>query len=213
MQTWNKLSQKFLALSQREKWLIACGGTVALFFILLALFIDPINNLNTAKEKHSASESIQINKFEADIESLRQQLLVNPNTELDKQFALLSDESQALSFELSEFVGGLLSPSAMAELLETVLDNSVSLMLVSLQSLPAEPILSGSNESAGYFIHPVRLELTGKYFDIRAYLAALESMKVKYFWRSFQYEVEQYPEARLVLVVYTLGTRQEFIGG
>jgi MSHA biogenesis protein MshJ len=101
----------------------------------------------------------------------------------------------------------------MAELLEMVLDSSVKLRLVSLQSLPAESILSGDGSEAGYYIHPVRLELTGEYFDIKSYLSTLESMQVKYFWRSFEYEVEAYPKAKLILVVYTLGTRQEFIGG
>ncbi|MDB1122864.1 MSHA biogenesis protein MshJ [Vibrio algarum] len=213
MQTWNKLSEKFALLSQREKWLISVGGLVGLFFILLTLLIDPIQNLSTIKKKQSDAESLQITKFETEIVSLKERLLVDPNAELEKQLSQLSDESQTLSLELSEFVGGLISPSDMAELLETVLDKSLTLKLVSLQSLPAESILSDAKESAGYFIHPVRLELTGKYFDIKDYLAALESMKVKYFWRSFQYEVEAYPKAKLVLVVYTLGTRQEFIGG
>lgn len=213
METWNKLSEKFAHLSQREKWLISGGGLVALFFILLTLFIDPIQNLSTLKKRQIDSESLQITKFETEIASLKQELLVDPNAELEKQFAQLSDESQALSLELSEFVGGLIAPSDMAELLETVLDKNVALKLVSLQSLPAESIFTEVKGSVGYFIHPVRIELTGKYFDIKAYLAALESMKVKYFWRSFQYEVEEYPKARLVLVVYTLGTRQEFIGG
>lgn len=213
MQTWNKLSEKFALLSQREKWLISVGGLVGLFFILLTLLIDPIQNLSTIKKKQSDTESLQITKFETEIASLKERLLVDPNAELEKQLSQLSDESQTLSLELSEFVGGLISPSDMAELLETVLDKSVTLKLVSLQSLPAESILTDAKESAGYFIHPVRLELTGKYFDIKDYLAALELMKVKYFWRSFQYEVEAYPKAKLVLVVYTLGTRQEFIGG
>ncbi|MCG6282615.1 MSHA biogenesis protein MshJ, partial [Vibrio diabolicus] len=42
---------------------------------------------------------------------------------------------------------------------------------------------------------------------------ALESLPVKYFWRSFKYQVETYPQARLILQVYTLGSREEFIGG
>jgi MSHA biogenesis protein MshJ len=57
------------------------------------------------------------------------------------------------------------------------------------------------------------MELTGSYFDISAYLQALESLPVRYYWRTFQYKVEEYPQARLVFEVYTLGTRQEFIGG
>lgn len=213
MQAWNKASEKFALLSLREKWLISVGGLIGLFFVLLTVLIDPAQNLNAAKKKQNSTESTLIAQFETEIASLKKQLSTDPNAELDKELAQLSEQSQALSLELATFVGGLRSPAEMAELLETVLDNSVSLKLISLKSLPAEQILSDGKESGGYFIHPVRLELTGKYFDIQSYLATLESMEVQYFWRSFEYEVEKYPKAKLVLVVYTLGTREEFIGG
>jgi len=213
MQIWNKLSEKFAVLSLREKWLVSVGVLVGLFFVLLTVLIDPVLDLNVAKHKQSKAELVQIEQLETEVASLKQILLNDPDVELDQKLMRLSEQSQTLSLELAKFVTGLISPAEMAELLETVLDNSVTLNLVSLQSQPAEPISAVGKESAGYFIHPVRLELTGEYFDIKSYLAALESMKVKYFWRSFKYEVEEYPKAKLVLVVYTLGTRQEFIGG
>lgn len=41
----------------------------------------------------------------------------------------------------------------------------------------------------------------------------LEHMPVKYYWRSFKYQVVEYPQAQLEFVVYTLGAKEEFIGG
>lgn len=213
MQAWMKLSDKFTSLSVREKWLIAISGLVGLFFILLTILIDPSTALRDAKNKQEVSERTQITRLKAEIKSLQQQMGKNPDEEIDQKLQQLSDESQELSLKLAEFVSGLLSPSEMSELLEEVLDSSVTLKLESLQSLPAEPIVVNNTDSIGYFVHPVQLELTGKFFDIQAYLSKLESMRVQYFWRSFHYEVEEYPRARLTLVVYTLGTQQEFIGG
>lgn len=42
MQLWSSYSEKFDALSTREKWLISLGGLLALFFVLLTLLIDPV---------------------------------------------------------------------------------------------------------------------------------------------------------------------------
>lgn len=213
MSVWNNWSGKFAALSAREKWLISLGGAVGLFFIVLTLFIDPLVNLNSIKQKQLESEMQQNTRLLSEISELESKVDGDPDSEIDKELEALYVESQELSMTLSEFVGGLITPSEMAELLETVLDNSTNLRLESLQSLPAEPITSSIADGESYYIHPIKLELTGKYFDIKAYLTKLEAMRIKYFWRSFEYEVTEYPQARLVLTVYTLGTKQEFIGG
>ncbi|MFA0521336.1 type 4a pilus biogenesis protein PilO, partial [Vibrio sp. 10N.222.55.E8] len=109
--------------------------------------------------------------------------------------------------QLSEIVEGLISPSQMSQLLENVLKAGDGLKLESLESLKPEAISNNqeTSEYSGYFLHPVRMELTGSYFDIAAYLQALESLPVNYYWRTFKYTVEEYPKARLVLEVYTLG--------
>ncbi len=103
----------------------------------------------------------------------------------------------------------------MTNLLELVLRKSQGLKLVALESLPPESITAtdGTAQNSGYYVHPVRIELTGDYFAIAKYLSELEQMPVKYYWRSFKYDVEKHPRARLVLEVYTLGSRKEFIGG
>ena len=120
-----------------------------------------------------------------------------------------------LSKQLAKVIENLISPSQMAKLLEDVLAGTKGLHLISLESLKAEPIVSGhaAETYAGYYLHPVRIELAGNYFAILSYLETLESLPVNYYWRSFNYQVDDYPQAKLVLEVYTLGTRQEFIGG
>lgn len=158
----------------------------------------------------SSNQSAQLT-----IQQLQVALKKNPDESIDKEFATLQEQSQSLSMELANSTETLVSPTQMATLLQTVLDNSTKLKLISLQSLPAEPIVPSKDDPSAvkYYVHPVRLELTGNYFAIRDYLLALESLPVKYYWRSFKYQVETYPQARLILQVYTLGSREEFIGG
>ena len=81
-----------------------------------------------------------------------------------------------------------------------------------MSTLRSERLLD-ENNVAGYYIHPVKLVLSGNYFDIEAYLSRLEALPVKYYWRNFHYEVKKYPIAELSIEVYTLGSSKGFIGG
>lgn len=214
-QQWNAWNDKFLALSSREKWLITLCGLVVTVLLLFTLVIEPAWKQLAAK-KEQLSSTIQLNqKLQGDILVIQAKLNKDPNREIDLEMKSLLARSQELGMQLSEVIGNLLSPSQMAELLETVLDKSSGVKLISLESLRAEPIEGNpeNSEYSGYYVHPVRLEMTGDFFAIQGYLSKLENLPVKYYWRRFHYQVEEYPQARVVLEVYTLGTRQEFIGG
>lgn len=211
---WAELSEKFANLSDREKWLTTAAGWVAILFLLFTFMVEPAQVDNNDKNIRLSSLKGQIGQLQGDIEVTKFKLKQDPDKDVNKAYTVLLTESQDLSLRLSHLVDSLVTPTGMAELLEQVLEKTHKLKLVSLTSLPSEPItLDDSDENIGYYIHPVKIELSGNYFDILDYLAQLEQMKVKYYWRSFNYQVVEYPEARLQLIVYTLGAKEEFIGG
>jgi MSHA biogenesis protein MshJ len=215
MQLWNQLSDKFLALSLREKWLLFVCGLVGLSMLVFTLLIEPAYLDLQEKNVKSMSLTQSNQKQQGELLVLQAKLNKDPDKEIDLELKKLLVESQDLSFELAEIVDRLVTPSQMAQLLESVLNAGNGLKLESLESLQPEAISDNqeNSDNSKYFLHPVRMELTGSYFDISIYLQALESLPVSYYWRTFEYSVEEYPKARLVFEVYTLGTRQEFIGG
>ncbi len=213
-QRWQQVSEKFEAITPREKWLVAICGWVAVVFIFALLLIEPLQIELQNKQRQIATLKGNNGQIQIDIARLQVQLKKNPDAELDEAYQKLLIESQELAMQISQAVKGLVTPSEMAQLLEQVLHNSHKLKLVSLTSLGNEVVnLSPDSAQPSYYIHPVKLELTGRYFDIKDYLAQLEAMPVKYYWRSLNYQVEQYPQARLTIVVYTLSEKQEFISG
>ncbi|AIW20005.1 type II secretion system protein GspM [Vibrio coralliilyticus] len=214
-QLWLQLNDKFQTLSLREKWLLTLCGLVVLSVMLLVWLIEPTVKANHALSGQLSSTKQTVQRLEGDILLATAKLNKDPNQNIDLEFKKLLTESQQLSEQLAQIIENLISPSQMARLLEDVLAGTKGLKLVSLESMTAEPITGGADNQTrtGYYLHPVRLELTGSYFSILTYLNTLESLPVNYYWRSFSYTVEAYPTARLVLEVYTLGTRQEFIGG
>jgi MSHA biogenesis protein MshJ len=183
--------------------------------MLLVWLIEPTVKANHALSGQLSSTKQTVQRLEGDILLATAKLNKDPNQNINLEYKKLLTESQQLSEQLAQIIENLISPSQMARLLEDVLAGTKGLKLVSLESMTAEPITGGADNQTrtGYYLHPVRLELTGGYFSILTYLNTLESLPVNYYWRSFSYTVEAYPTARLVLEVYTLGTRQEFIGG
>ncbi len=209
---WQNWSQQFAERAPREKWLIALCGLVVIALLMQTFLLDPVLAQSKSAKQKLTSQLATNQRMQTEIVLLQRQLAKDPNADIQKEYDQLQAENQALSEQFSDLMSNLVSPTQMAELLQGVLEHSKKLKLISLTSQPASPI----NETEGnalYFLHPVRMELTGSYFAIRDYLHALESLPVKYYWHSFQYQVEEYPNARLVLEVYTLGTREEFIGG
>ncbi|MCK6262258.1 type II secretion system protein GspM [Vibrio sp. ZSDE26] len=212
-QALTQLESKFNQLSEREKWLISLGGLVVTALVIFTFVFEPAVKRNNQLSQELVITKADIQRMQGEIMVLTAKLKRDPDKEIDVEFKKLLKQSQDLSLELSEVIATLVSPTQMALLLESVLTESNRLHLVSLETLGAESIVKKQSQQTGYYIHPVRIEVTGSYFDILAYLEALEAMPAKYYWRSFHYQVEEYPTARLIMEVYTLGARKEFIGG
>ncbi|MEH0688583.1 type II secretion system protein M [Vibrio cholerae] len=211
---WIQWNDKFAKLSAREKWLITLCGAVLIVMVVFVLLIEPTIKANEQLNRQVITSKANAQRLEGEVLLMTAKLKQDPNQAINQEFERLSIESQALSEELAKTIEGLLTPNQMAQMLEGVLASSKGLRLVSLQSLKAEPIMRKGNQGeSGYYLHPVQIELTGDFFSIVTYLETLESMPSKYYWRRFHYSVESYPTARLMMEVYTLGTRQEFIGG
>lgn len=212
---WLSLEERFGEMSAREKVLIALCGLVVVIMLLFTLVLEPKLNEIISNERQLSNLKQANQKIEIDTLRIQAQLKKDPNAEIDRAISNLLTESQHLSMQLAEIIEHLITPSQMAELLENVLEQQSGIHLLSLQTLPSEPITEDKEASqySGYYVHPVRMELTGDYFSIANYLNKLESLSASYYWRSFSYKVEEYPKAKLVLEVYTLGSREEFIGG
>ncbi|ELB2048815.1 type II secretion system protein M [Vibrio parahaemolyticus] len=212
---WSSLEERFGDMSAREKMLVALCGFVTVVMLLFTLVLEPKLNQISNNERQLSNLKQSNQKTEIDILRVKAQLKKDPNADIDLEISNLLTESQHLSMQLSQIIEHLVTPSQMAGVLESVLEQQSGIHLVSLQTLPSEPITEDKEASqySGYYVHPVRMELTGDYFSIANYLNKLEILSASYFWRSFSYKVEEYPKAKLVLEVYTLGSREEFIGG
>lgn len=155
MQQWNQLSDKFLALSQREKWLLFVCGFVGLSMLVFTLLVEPAYLDLQAKNAKSMSLTQSNQRQQGELLVLQAKLNKDPDKEINLEYKKLLVESQDLSLQLSEIVDGLITPSQMSQLLESVLNAGHGLKLESLESLKPEAISNNkeTSEYSGYFLH------------------------------------------------------------
>ncbi len=56
------------------------------------------------------------------------------------------------------------------------------------------------------------MELEGGYMSTHRYLKALEDLPWRFFFESIDYEVINYPQARITLTVHSVSTQEAWIG-
>jgi MSHA biogenesis protein MshJ len=96
--------------------------------------------------------------------------------------------------------------------------------LISLRNLPGTSLSPGAGAPTGaaggparpggareVFRHTVELSVSGGYFDLLDYLAALERMPQRVFWDGFELSVAQYPQSVLKLTIYTLSLEKSWL--
>lgn len=211
MNGWQKLSDRFDMLTRREQWLILISGWVALLFVGFVVFVEPQMNALTSVKRQLVSVVNEITSSTNQVTLIERKLKADPNQDLERKIERLEQQNSDLNEQLQGRVASLVTPIQMSGLMEQVLQRSERLKLVSLESQSPVQLINGKDE--GYYIHPVRLTLRGRYFDVVSYLGQLEALPVKYYWRSLNYQVDKYPWADIQLDVYTLGESKDFIGG
>lgn len=138
---WQNFESRFSALSQREKVLITLCGSVLIVMMLLLGLIEPALKQGQARQLQMQTLTSSNLQLQGEIMALQAQLAKNPDQELDVELSQLTLQSQEISELLAAKMTSMVAPSEMPNLLESVLKQGQQLKLVSLESLPAEPIV------------------------------------------------------------------------
>lgn len=229
LQTW---FDKYDALSLRERGIIALLAVVVLFTLWNELFFSPLNDerkrfnseINNLSQQ-VASINIQLAELmagkRADPNKVNQQRLVKVKAEIGQQDDLLKKKMH-----------GLIDPTQMAEVLESVLMQKTDLQFQQLKSLGARPLLGptaqndtnkndtnksdtgkpGVSIETVVYRHGMQIEFKGSYLSTLEYLRALEALPWDFYWDAVAFEVDEYPAAHVTITVHTLSLKEGWIG-
>ncbi|PHS68520.1 MAG: hypothetical protein COB23_09125 [Methylophaga sp.] len=153
---------------------------------------------------------------------------VDPNVLAKQQLASAKQQLESVQQDLNSVLATLVPPTKITQVLRDVLAQSNDLSLISLNNEPVirielaetkteteqEQLESGEKENIGpsLYSHTTVVKLSGNYQQLYQYLQTLESSPWGLFWKQLDYKVTQYPNAEITLQVFTISTKEHWLG-
>lgn len=209
---WQVWADKLAALSQRERVLIMLTGVVLVGSIATYGWLDAATvRLEQDRLALSAAQR-DLEIMDLENQGKQARLARDPDQNVRTQLTGVDEEIGKLDAALKAQTVDLIQAHEMPEVLEALLSRSANLHMVALTSLAPEPLMAGE-QRINLFKHGIRLKLEGGYFDVYQYLKALEALPRHFYWKQFDYQVQEHPKAVVEMEIYTLSTSKEFIRG
>lgn len=133
--TFDRLNEKFLAFSIRERLLIVSAVLVALFLLLFQLSVAPVLEKKNKLQAATDNQAMMIAELSTKKAELTAVLADDPNNRLKNQNQVLRANAAELNLSLRNKVETLLSPKQTQNLLIVLLADYKGLELVSAMSL------------------------------------------------------------------------------
>lgn len=231
------ISNKWLALSMRERWMIFGAGLFAVVGMMDTFLLEP-------QRQQLVSTQEEITKFQKDSAALTEKLTAMASQAAPqattKAFQQQIDETKqkiaSQSADLVKVSSYMVSPDEMVTLLKKLLQKHADVQVLEMQSLPvvdfiekqrkqmdatntaqsansATPAVSADawNNVPHIYQHAVKVRLKGKYFALMAYAQSLKAIGHSLAWESAELKGD-YPESELSLQVYTLSGENAWLG-
>jgi len=228
-QRWQRLAARVDALNQRERVLVFAAVLAFVFCIAQFAVLGPLQRKQDALRSRIAQQHEAIAATNAEIVQKLEQAQIDPDGPLRARLQAVRGETERMTSDLRAMQHGLVAPERIAPLLESILRANGRLKLVSVRTLPVDPLSAlvdkGKGAAAGtaaavppavkspelLFRHGVELTARGSYLDMVDYMAALEALPTQLFWGRAQLDVEEYPTVRLTLTLYTLSLDEKWM--
>ena len=178
----------------------------------------------TPMSQHQEQQQAQIDnlnkemlQLQIDLKILTAKATQDPDVEIKKQIKRLTSQLDSVNQIIQKASSSLVTPAQMAKVLEEMFVNQRGLKLLRLDTLKTVPLIKPAKDEppiVDYQIyrHGFSIEFSGGFMATLRYLEALESLNDKFFWEAIDYQVEEYPDSRVRLNLYTLSLSEGFIG-
>jgi MSHA biogenesis protein MshJ len=211
----NSLAQFWRQRASREQWLMYLIG-LALIGLLYAQWVAaPLAARTAIQEKRLTQVEQGIAAAQGALRQLDERLAADPNPRYRQAIGAAEARREAMFAQIDGGTARLISPTDMQKLLEDLLRRQSGLRLVELRNLSAPLSLPEAQQAPSVlYRHGLQLTLEGGYFDLLAYLEAVQASGWQLHWSSLDYRVgEAGPgKARVRLELYTLSRHAGWLG-
>ena len=215
------------ALSLRERGMVF-GATIAvLAFAGHTFVLTPQDAKQAALRTQIEQQQAASTAIDAEITARVEGSRIDPDAQSRTRLNTMQQEMGQLGSELLALEHGLVPPERMGPLVEGILRANGRLKLVSMRTLPAEPLAAPTAPSAPaapatpspaaggdvplLYRHGVEVTVRGNYLDMVDYMSTLDAMPTRMFWGRAQLDVDTYPTARLTLTLHTLSLDRQWM--
>jgi len=217
---YDQLSERIDRLSLRERAFVFVAMLAMLYLIAVSLLWQPLDARAKRLKTAVNAKQQQVKMLHTELQAMG----IDTRGNQKKRLVVLEKQLKQMDKALAGKTSGLVSPKEMARLVEDVLRKNRKLQLLSIKSLPPEPMIGSVtgdktnqrvvNVAADSLIyrHGLQVTLKGRYADIVSYLKQLETTKWKVFWGQIQLSTEKHPVSELTLVMHTLSFEKGWIG-
>lgn len=212
---WRDLLDRVDALSLRERVLVLIALLAVIGIVWDSFLMRPLERSRTRLTPEVANLRVEVDRLNSTIEQLAREGAIDPDRLLHEQVEQTRTGIGDLDKQLGGLTQGLIAPEEMVEVLKQVLARTPPLQLLSLSTLPSEPLaalMPGEILPSQVFRHGVALELEGEYLDVVEFLRALDALPWSFYWQTLELDVTEHPTVRVRVTAHTLGQEEAWIG-
>lgn len=212
---WRDLLDRVDAFSLRERVLVLLALLALIGIVWDSALMRPLETSRKRLQPEVANLRAEVDRINSTIEELADKGGLDPDRLLHDQVTQARTDISDLDKQLGGLTQGLIAPEEMVELLKQLIARTPPLQLVSLRTLPGEPLaalMPGEILPSQVFRHGVELELEGGYLDLVEFLRALDALPWRFYWQALELDVTEHPTVRVRLRAHTLGQEEAWIG-
>lgn len=217
-QYWKQFAKAVNARKQEERAVLLLAVLAVLGYAGYVLFMEPVMLQRQDIERRLLVANAQVVEESNRQADIRISYTNDPDAQARKLAAELQTDITAANRDLDRLYGQLIDPREMSVMLTSILQRETSLELISLNNKPGELLMdladqaSASGSAVALYRHGMQMVFEGSYLETIRYLRSLEALESNFFWERMDYDVLEYPKARITLDIYTLSTEREWIG-
>lgn len=221
------LAARIDALTLRERAFVIAGVLAVTYFLWTGFLVQPMERQRLAATTQQQQVSAEIAALSAEAQALLLQVKSDPNAVYRAELDAMKKELAQLDSTLAGTTNHLVRPGQMAAVLEAVLRGTDGLLLRSMESLGASPLVPEAKVTAAgpaapsaadpeaipkVYKHGLRMTLHGNFFSVLEFMRKLEAMEWKFFWDAIEFRVMDYPDAVVEITFYTISMDSTWIG-
>ena len=210
-------ASKIDAFTLRERVLIFVALLVGLHQLWDSFVWGPMVARQDALQAEEQSLNKEMLQMQIDLKLLSAKASADPDKQVKQEIENLEKQLESLTGKIKQDSAGMVSPEKMARLLEEMLLSQETLQLLHLETHDSIALIKPEKDqlpAVKYQIyrHDFTIQFTGSYLATLKYLETLERLETKFFWDAIEFGVEDFPENKVSLRLYTLSLSDAWIG-